>query len=141
MSMAARVVSSRATSSMSLAGMTLAIASGPAEGARDELGKPLLELGGDGGRDVAGAAGALAVDGAPLLEVGVVVDAELHGHRVDERLEPLGQWQGHRVGTVPRLDGGRDLLPGDDAVLRHQPPMNCASSATRSPGASRESRS
>src|SRR6185436_18146263 len=142
MSMAAREVSSRATSSISLAGIALAMALGPAERAGDELGKALLELGRDGRGHLARAARALAVGGAPRLEIGVVVHALLHGDGVDEGLEALGQRQRDGVGGVARLDGGRNVLPGDDAVLgHHRPPMNCARSATRSPGAISESRS
>src|SRR3954470_23005829 len=105
MSMAARDVSSRATSSISLAGIAVAIALGPAEGARDELGEALLQLGRDGRGHVARAARTLAVGGAPGLEVSVVVHALLHGDGVDERLEALGERQRDGVGAVAGLDG------------------------------------
>src|SRR5262245_21350971 len=110
MSIATRAISSRATSSISLAGMR-ATPLRPAEGERDELGEAFLELGGHGGADLAGRAGALAVGGGPVLEVGVlVVRSRLHGQRVDERLEPLRQRQGDLVGAVLRLDGGGNVL-------------------------------
>src|SRR2546430_3969765 len=146
MSIAARAVSSRATSSPSLAGIAFAmpgtVALRAAEGERDEFGEAVFELGGDGGRHVARGAGTVAVGRTPVLEVGVlVVHAELHGDRVDERLEALGELKGDLVGAVTRLHGSGNVLPGDDAVARHQPPMNWASRATRSPGASRESSS
>src|SRR2546427_11380882 len=139
MSIAARAVSSRATSSTSLAGMAVAMALRPVKGERDELGEAVLQLGGDGGGDIAGRAGALAVGRAPEFQVGVVVHAELHGGGVDERLEALGELERDGVGPIPRLDRGRDVLPRDDAIAGHQrPPMNWASSAMRSPGATGE---
>src|SRR5258705_8802148 len=142
MSIAAREVSSRATSSTSLAGIALAMPSDPAKRLRDEFREAVFQLGGDGGGDVARAAGALAVGGDPVLEVGVVVHAELHGDGVDQRLEALGELERHGVVAVARLHRGRDVLPGDDAVAgHHRPPMNWASRATRSPGASGESSS
>src|SRR6185503_9086697 len=101
----------------------------------------ILELGGDCVGHLARAAGTLAVGGDPLLEVRIVVDAELHGDGVDERLEALGELERDGVVAVARLDGGRDILPGDDAVAGHQPPMNWASRATRSPGSRGESSS
>src|ERR1043166_180141 len=110
MSIAARAVSSRATSSTSLAGMALAMAL-LAKGERDELGEAVLQLGGDGGGDVARRAGALAVGRAPEFQVGVVVHAELHGGGVDERLEAFGELERDGVGPIPRLDRGREVLP------------------------------
>src|SRR2546428_7234026 len=132
MSIAARAVSSRATSSTSLAGMALAMALRPVKGERDELGEAVLQLGGDGGGDIAGRAGALAVGRAPEFQVGVVVHAELHGGGVDERLEALGELERDGVGPIPRLDRGRDVLPRDDAIAAHQrPPMNWPTGAFR----------
>src|SRR5262245_33569368 len=131
MSIAARAISSRATSSTSLAGIR-GTPLGPAEGERDELREALLELGGHGGADLTGRAGALAAGGGPVLEIGLlVVRPRLHGQGIDEGLEPLRQRERDLVGVVLRLDGGGNVPPLDDAVRGHHPPMNCASSAMR----------
>src|SRR5256885_2123849 len=61
MSIADRAVSSRATSSTSLAGIAFGmpgtVALRAAEGERDEFGEAVFELGGDGGRHTAAGAG------------------------------------------------------------------------------------
>src|SRR5688572_12800709 len=117
MSMAARAVSSRAVSSMSLAGITAS----PSERPPDVVHESRLDLRDHGLAHVARAARALAArELAPLLEVGVGgLEALLHGDRIDQRLEALAELQRHLPAVVGHLDGGRDLLPGDDLPARH----------------------
>src|SRR5687768_2827014 len=117
MSMAARAVSSRAVSSMSLAGITAS----PPERPPDVIHEARLDLRDHRLTHVARAARTLAAgELAPLLEVGVGgLEALLHRDRVDQRLEALAELERHLPALVGHLDGGRDLLPGHDLPARH----------------------
>src|SRR5437868_5067303 len=113
MSMAARAISSRAVSSISLAGMTRAMASGRGRGRRGaregaaDVGRKLrLDLRRDRLGHLPRAARTLLRRLArPEIDVRVgVVQPELHGDGVDERLEFLAERDRHRVVIVARLD-------------------------------------
>src|SRR5262245_33901644 len=118
------------------------VASADAKGLTDELREAVFQVRDDGVSDfVSVARTLLGLAARPLLDVGIgLVDAELHGGRIDEHLEPLGKRPCHRLGGVAGLHAGRDAPPGDDAVRRHaQPPIYWPRSVMRSPGANRES--
>src|SRR5262249_17002613 len=56
----------------------------------------------------------------PLLEIrGLVLHAELHGDGVDERLELVAEGERHLPCVVPRLDHRRDVAPGHDLPAGH----------------------
>src|SRR5438552_15077912 len=121
MSMAARAISSRAVSSISLAGMTRGMLRRPREGAPD-VGRELrFDLVGDRLRDLPRAAGPLLRRLArPQLDVRVgVVQPELHGDGVDEHLELLAQRDRDGLPGVARFDARGNALPGDDLIRRH----------------------
>src|SRR5215813_9225380 len=120
----------------------LSAASANAKCLTDELREAVFQVRDDGvGNLLRVARALLGLAPGPLLDVGVgFVDAELHGGRIDEHLETLGERPCHRLGGVAGFHAGRDASPGDDAVRRHaQPPIYWPRSVMRSPGANRES--